>query len=172
MPLSDLGAPLDWITVCMRAWGYNLQKNRDMVSKPGDFAWDVLNPTDPKLVWYPNPAHYYYGMVGIGSLGSFKSKDKDSHQSKGDLFLLAWGHSFFEDQRYTLFDCAQILCDLGAKAVLLINEGRDVFQHYFPTVGDLDAYLSGDRNDDVWSPVPPQREQIRGTLAFWTEEGE
>jgi len=172
MPLSDLGAPLDWITVCMRAWGYNLQKNRDMVSKPGDFAWDVLNPTDPKLVWCPSPAYFPCTMVGIGSLNPSQSEDSSSDKSgNGDLFLLAWGHGFREDQRYNIFECAQILCDLGAKAVLLIDEGRDVFQHYFPTVDDLGAYLSGSKNDDAWSPVPPDREQIRGTLTFWTEEG-
>jgi hypothetical protein len=160
--LSDLGAPLDWITACLIGWGYTLRESRDTVIEAGDFAWDILNPTDPKLIWHPKRAYYPCTLVGIGSL-------KRSESDNGDLFLLAWGHRFNEDQHYTIFDCAQILCDLGAKSVLLIDEGQDVFQHHFPTICDLEAYLRGSKNNDKWSPVPPSREQIRGVLSFWTE---
>jgi hypothetical protein len=90
--------------------------------------------------------------------------------ARRDLVLLAWGHGFRKDQSYTIFDCAQLLVDLGAKAVLLMDEGRDVFQHVFDDYSDLRSYERRPRDFRPF-PVPADREQIRATLAFWVENG-
>ena len=203
IPLSDLGAPLDWVTVCLLTWthGHTLKGSPDLVAERGDFAWDIANPTDPELVWFPHEACYPCTLVGVGSLNPQQNPDRgekdagtlaeaqtseggpaesqssgteDKHGVEqagavdGDLFLLAWGHAFSEDQRYNIFDCAEMLCNLGAKAVLLIDAGWDVFQHYFPSPDELERSRQG-MSVPEWSPVPPKREQLRATLAFWAE---
>lgn len=63
--------------------------------------------------------------------------------------------------------------DLGAEAVLLMDEGRDVFQHVFDDYAQLERYEQEVHEADEGStnsapfPVPADREQIRATLAFW-----
>jgi hypothetical protein len=172
--LADLGAPIDWITVCLISAGYTLKSRREMVSERGEFTWDLFDPTDPKLIWFPRLNRYPCTMIGIGSLrldedqsSVIKSETRDF---EGDLFLLAWGHQVAHAQSYTIFDCAQLLCDLGATTVLMIDEGRDVFQYHFPTFKLFKDYNDDPQPAPQVTPVPPSREQIRGTLAFWIQK--
>lgn len=180
IPLEELGAPLDWITVCMIACGCKWKRTTDSVQAKGDFAWNVLDPSNPKLFWFPDEAQYPCTLVGIGQK---KKTGVDTDSRVPALFLMAWGHAFDEDQRYSIFECAQILCDLGAEAVLLIDEGRDVFQYHFATHSDLGQYVdnpptrgslpigrpSSSPTERGPCLVPPAREQIRGTVSFWVD---
>jgi hypothetical protein len=173
--LSQLGTPWDWITVCMIHWGYTLKRNRDEVIDRGDFAWDRIDPAKPRLIVFFLKALYPCTLVGIGKLLE-KESPRTDNEPYGDLFLLAWGHGFNNDQGYTIFDCAKLLVDLGAKAVLLIDEGGDVFQHYFPSFTELQQYEEGSFNSGQAHqgiaenfPVVANREQMRSTLAFWVE---
>ena len=168
--LSQLGTPWDWITVCMVRWGYTLKRNRDEVIDRGDFTWDRIDPAKPKLIVFFLKALYPCTLVGIGTL-SGKERSWTDHEPYGDLFLLAWGHGFNNDQGYTIFECAELLVDLGAQAVLMIDEGGDVFQHYFQDLNELQEYERPPHQEgDAKSfPVAAKREQMRSTLAFWVE---
>jgi hypothetical protein len=91
-------------------------------------------------VWQPRPAPYPCTLVGVGCLhpsAGERMPKCDTPERWGDLFLLAWGHDYDPDQKLSIFDCATVLQDLGAKAVLLIDEGNDVFQQYFFNAEDL-----------------------------------
>jgi len=166
--LSQLGAPWDWVTVCLVRSGYTLKRSRDEAIQRGDFTWDRIDPAKPKLVVFFRKALYPCTLVGIGKLGG-----AGDQKTCGDLFLLAWGHDFDQDQGYTIFDCAKLLVDLGAQAVLLIDEGRDVFQHVFANFTELKRYEELDereqKNGAESCPAHALRGQMRATLAFWVE---
>jgi hypothetical protein len=180
IPLADLGAPLDWVTVCMRAYGCTWRSSTDSVQTRGEFAWNLLDPTDPRLVWFPDVARYPCTLVGVGKI---RERTSDRAPEAPAVFLLAWGHAFDEDQRYSIFECARVLRDLGADAVLLIDEGKDVFQYYFSSSSVLREYVkkppfprlllsrsaASSEIERLPCPVPPSREQIRGSLSFWIE---
>jgi hypothetical protein len=168
---AELGAPWDWVTLCLRATRYKLKRSPEEVSVRGDFTWDMIDPAKPKLVVFFHTASYPCTLVGIGKLGG--ARNPDGSEAQGDLFLLAWGHGFNMDQEYSVFTCAEFLMDLGAEAVLLMDEGRDVFQHVFDDYAQLERYeqeihqSDGRLSDSTPFPVPADREQIRATLAFW-----
>ena len=173
IPLSELGASWDWITVCLMRNGYEFKKHRETVTEPGEFTWDTIDPANKRLVVFFGQAIYPCTLVGIGRLGGNWAPDDSQAAGSDDLFLLAWGHEFAKmDQKYSVFDCARYLVDLGAQAVLLMDEGRDVFQFVFDSFRDLKTYEEGPNDSGGRSfPVPAarDREQMRATLSFWTE---
>jgi hypothetical protein len=171
IPLSELGASWDWITVCLVRNGYEFKKHRETVTKPGEFTWDTIDPANKRLVVFFRRAIYPWTLVGIGRLGGNWAPDNSHAEGSNDLFLLAWGHDFRKmDQKYTVFDCARYLVDLGAQAVLLMDEGQDVFQFVFDSFHDLETHEEGPSEGGGGSfPVPAAREQMRATLSFWTE---
>ncbi len=174
MELSALGAPIDWITTCLLAWEYNPEPSRDQVTKKGDFTWEFLDPSNPKLVWFPKAAQYPCTLVGIGSLHELRHGQSHSMldvKRDGDLFSLAWGHSFDQNRGYTLFEASEVLCSLGARDVLVIDEGRDVFQYFFPDLPSMKSYTRGGPQTAGFFGVPPcrGRESIRGTVCFWLD---
>jgi hypothetical protein len=176
LPLSDLGAPLDWISLCLLDWGYNYKNDHEKVLVQGDFSWNLNNPTDPRLVWFPKRPHYPCTMIGIGRLVDGSVQDVDSKDS-GDsgagtpaLFLLAWGHSITQTLKYSIFDCAKLLANLGAESVLLMDEGGDVFQYQFEDIERFGQYLRAPAADSPHALVPPLRSQVRGSVGFWIDD--
>jgi hypothetical protein len=169
-----LGAPLGWITVCLLRENYHFRKEPGFVTKPGEFSWSITDPTDIRLVWQPRLAYYPCSLVGIGKLND----PKETSAKGGDLFLLAWGHNYDPDHPLSIFDCAEVLRNLGAQAVLMIDEGQDVFQQYFKDATDLrKKILDPDFTSEGWEQVdkqhfvrvPFKRDRIRASLSFWVE---
>ncbi len=151
IPLRELGGSLIWITARLIWSGYKFKSRPDLVREEGDFSWDVSDVSNPKLYWYLIEARYPCTLIGIGS----------KH-----LYLLAWRYvGGFHDSDYqatTIFECGEILRQLGAYSVILMDEGQDVFQRVLP----------GGEFKDIVDFVKPARTRIKGTIAFALKDNE
>ncbi len=172
--LVELGAPKNWITLCLLRNGYQ-QKNRlHEVKKYGDFAWDESD--HPRLVIRPRMNTYPCTIIGIGNLS------KDGRQNNA-LYLLAWGHDFTRGN-HTIWDCAEVLKAAGARYALVMDEGQDVFQcHLKGEILSRPEFIAEERSYGEiykWMPVPLafkiedgirrlNRRGLRASLAFWQE---
>ena len=84
---------------------------------------------------------YHCTLVGIGNLQQKEEEaPADDRGFAGDLFLMAWGHQYGD---FSIFEGAKILAEMGAQAVLLIDEGSDVFHHYFEDMIELSQFIKG-----------------------------
>lgn len=152
IPITELGTSLTWATICLIESGFKFKDAPHKVKQEGDFSWDFSKVSNPKLRWRMKQSKYPCSMIGIGG---------------GHLFLLAWRYTNgFRDSdpaALTIFECGEILRQLGAKAVLLMDEGSDVFQRAF-------SIENGGIVGDIKHLVSPGRNRLKGTISFAIKE--
>lgn len=177
VPLDLLGAPRDWVTVCLQAGGYEGTQRPESVQQ-GQFAWDLKDIARPVLNVHLKPSRYPCSMVGLGSVKNGVNGTPDC------IYLLAWGHDF-KYARHSIHDCARVLHAAGARWALALDEGQDVFQFFAPDQealsdfeqrecegGDLTPFF---RVPIAFDPTSPKdqptlrRTSLRASLAFWQE---
>jgi hypothetical protein len=189
--LVDLGAPQVWIDFCLLLWGYQRKEDDRLfdVHKPGEFCWDTTQRH--QLYIYLKPSAYSCTIVGIGN----PNPDVPENDT---LYLMAWGH-LYGKPKPSIWECAEILKDAGAKYALVFDEGMDVFQFHikdgfylwdedsqtFQISDDFSDFLEAEiscNSLEKWMPVPIafkdnspvtpkplKRHGLRASLAFWQE---
>jgi len=183
--LAKLGAPLPWIHYCLIRQNYQPRKQEYEVQAPGDFTWDWSDHAEPKLVIWLRQAAYPCTMVGIGHFNA-KARDAEAAETvdirANALFLLAWGHDH-RRAKHSIWDCALVLKNIGARYAIALDEGNDVFQAHIPDARSSRLFL--DKIDeqgsvDEFMPVPIpfevkdgvrvyKRRSLRASLAFVQE---
>jgi hypothetical protein len=163
-----LGAPRNWTEFCLLLCGYRRRRGLADLHEPGDFAWEE-GGNAPRLAIRLKRSSYPCTLIGIGS--------GEGHGAADCLYVMAWGHAFNRD--LSVFDCARTLCAMGARYVLVVDEGQDVFQFHVPgeLVDELDRFRTaeaGMASVDKWMPVPiagdgrtMRRRALRASVAFW-----
>lgn len=180
VPLHELGAPKDWVTVCLTAWSYRLKFRPESIAE-GEFAWDLNDIARPVLWIHLRRSKYPCTAIGVGSV------EKGPQAVPDCVYMLAWGHEF-RYGRHSIQDCASVLAAAGARWALAIDEGQDVFQFFAEDQAALNHFLNAElQGDDVtpffavpfaYNPLAELRCQrlrrtgLRASLAVWHERDE